>query len=179
MKPSRRTFLGVVGTAVLTASAGCTGGLPASDTTAQPTESTTDDDATVTPERTAVDASATFEVRLVGPETERLLFDGSDLERVESVEETRTGTFALPVTLTEAATADVTETFRSAGVEDDREAFEVAHTYDGEEMGRFGIAPSLATVVADGEWDGRIRLTFAEREQATKVRDALAAGSET
>jgi hypothetical protein len=177
--PSRRALLGAIAVSVLTLGAGCTGTRPANDGTEQSTESTADDGATVTPERTTAVAGGTFEVRLVGSGTDRLLFDGSDLGRVGAVEATHTGTFALPVTLTEAARADVTETFRSAGVEEDLDAFEVVHTYDGEEMGRFGISPSLATAVADGEWDGRIRLTFAEREQATEVRDALVAGSET
>ncbi|SFL08914.1 hypothetical protein SAMN04487950_2385 [Halogranum rubrum] len=172
MQPSRRTLLGALGTSVLALSAGCAGSLPASD-------DSTAVDQTAAADRIAADPSATFEVRLHGPDTDHLLFDGEDLERVGPVESSRAGAAALPVALTESATADVAETVRSAGVSENVDAFEIVQTYDGEEMGRFGIAPSLADAIATDEWDGQIYLSFAERAQAERVRDAFVASDQT
>jgi hypothetical protein len=166
MPPSRRATIGAVLTALSTPIAGCrapgsppdggANGSPTSD--GSPTSGGSDE--------------GTLEVRLRGPETDRRLFDGADVESVGSVRN-RGGSFGLPVTLADGATDDVAERFRAAGVPETPGEFEVVQFHDGEEVGRFGIAPGLAAEVADGEWNGELLLTFARREQATELREAL------
>lgn len=176
MQPSRRTVLGAVGSSVLALSAGCTGALPTSSGSEQTSEVSATDAPTTGSASTGSDGS-TFEARLHGPEREWLLFDGTDLERVGDVRTTDSGMVGLPVVLTEAALADVTETFREAGVAENRDAFEIVQTYDGDTR-RFGITGSLAEAITDGEWDGQLLLSFEDREQAARVRDALVASSD-
>ena len=108
-----------------------------------------------------------------GPGTDRRLFDGSDVASVGSVRD-RTGSAGLPVTLTDEASADVAERFRAVGVPGTPDEFEVVQFHDGEAVGRFGIAPGLVEAIADGEWDGRLLLTFGRREQAVGLRETLA-----
>ena len=162
MPPSRRATIGAVLTALVAPIAGCTA--PSSTPgggNGSPTPGGSDE--------------GTFEVRLRGPGTDRLLFDGTDVESVGSVRD-RSGSVALPVTLTGGATDDVAERFRAAGVPETPGEFEVVQFHDGQEVGRFRIAPGLATEIADGQWDGELLLTFARREQATELREVLADG---
>ncbi|SDM19435.1 hypothetical protein SAMN04487949_1228 [Halogranum gelatinilyticum] len=177
MQPSRRAVLGAVGSSVLALSAGCTGALPTSSGSEQ-TSDVSATDAPATGGTSTGSDGAAFEARLHGPEREWLLFDGTDLERVGDVRTTDSGMVGLPVLLTEAALADVTETFREAGVAENRDAFEIVQTYDGDETGRFGISASLVEAITDGEWDGQLLLSFENREQAERVRAALVASSD-
>ena len=165
MPPSRRATLGAALTALVAPLAGCT-----------VSGSNRDDGANGTP-TPGGSVGGTLEVRLRGPDTDRLLFDGSDVDSVGSVRN-RGDSFGLPVTLTDDATADVAERFRVAGVPETPDGFEVVQFHDGEAVGRFGIAPGLAAAIADGEWDGELLLTFARREQATELREALTDGDE-
>ncbi|WP_276270719.1 hypothetical protein [Haloarcula litorea] len=157
MPPSRRATLAAIGATAVALTAGCS----SLDAGGGATETTAD---------------AAFVVRLSGPETDRVLFDGGD---VATVGEVKTGGSAarLPLTLTDAATADVVETFETAGVDETPEEYAILQFHEGEAVGRFGVAPSLAEAVADGEWDGRLSLTFPDRERAGEVRSTLADGS--
>jgi hypothetical protein len=91
------------------------------------------------------------------------------------VQDSSRASYYVPLTLTDDATAAVSETFRTAGVRDDPDAFEVVTVHEDEVVSRFGVAPGLAEAIAAGEWDGRLRVTFAERETAEDVRETLAA----
>ena len=66
------------------------------------------------------------------------------------------------------------ETFRTVGVAETPEEFDIELRHERETQSRFGISPGLATAIAENEWDGRMRLTFRERETATAVRATLA-----
>lgn len=154
MTPARRDLLGTTAGVALASLAGCLGSFPGSGAGSG-------------------EGGHPFEARLEGPDDDRRLFDGTDLERVGDVEEGRSATYFLAVALTDDGTAAVSETFRSAGVVSAPEAFEVVLTLDGEELERFGIGPSLAEAIAARDWDGAIRLSFDSREEATDVRDAV------
>jgi hypothetical protein len=171
MQPSRRAVLGTVGSSALALGAGCTGALPSSDSDQTTTAAATDGGSD------SADG-ATFEARLHGADREWPLFDGTDLDRIGAVRTTDTGMVTVPVLLTETALTHVTETFRSAGVSANLDAFEIVQMYDGDELNRFGISRSLAEAVADGEWDGQLLLSFEDRQRAERVRDALVASSD-
>lgn len=159
MPPSRRTTLGAIATVATGSVAGCTSIVGSRD------------DATGSPTRAGADDS--FVARLDGPETNRMLFDASDVASVGTVEESRSGGYQLPVELTASGTSHVTEVFRTEGVADDPDAFEVVQRYDGQVVGRFEVAPGLADAVVNDEWDGELRLVTAERERAVSIRADL------
>ena len=165
MPPSRRTVVGLIGTTTLTVLAGCarfdSGSVGGSGEGGTPTIGTGE--------------GADFEVRLLGSETDRLLFDETGVAEVGAVQE-RNGRFLLPVTLTDAAARSVTDVFRTAGVAEDPGAFEIAHYHRGEEVSRLSITPGLAEAIAEGEWEGEFVLTFAEREPARELRATLVGG---
>jgi hypothetical protein len=185
--PSRRTLLGVAGASALAVTSGCTAlgstgdGNGAADrsTSADGTEDagrqTSADGNGATSRRTTDDGDPAFEVRLRGPGIDRTLFDEDDVAAVGTVRERR-GAFGLPVTLTDGATATVGEAFRTAGVDDSPDEFDVVMVLDGDTSARFGVAPGLAAAVADGEWDGRLLLRLESRETATAIRETLAEG---
>lgn len=196
MSPSRRALLGTAAGVTLASLAGCLGSLPAGGdepdggddgsggaTTTDDGEDDGSGGATTTDDSeddgaggaTTTGGAGAFEARLEGPEDDRLLFEGTDLDSVGTVEESRNGYF-VPVVLTDDGEAAVTETFRAAGVADDNEAFEVVLSLDGEELERFGVAPSLAEAVTEDDWGGEMRLTFGSREEAEDVRDAVCSG---
>jgi hypothetical protein len=87
--------------------------------------------------------------------------------------EERNGAVQLPITLTDDATTGVTDAFQAAGVTESPEEFEAVHRFEGETVGRFTIAPSLADAVASGDWDGSMVLQVESRDRATAVRAAL------
>jgi hypothetical protein len=157
MQPSRRQTLRLLGTAALPLLAGCS---------AFETDGTDEDGAAQSP------AEPVFEVRLQGPDTDRRLFDEMDVATVGTIEE-RNGGAQLPITLTDDATAAVTEAFQEADVAESPESFEVVHRFEGETVGRYSIAPSLADTIATGEWDGSMVLQVESREQGIEVRTAL------
>ncbi|WP_372910527.1 hypothetical protein [Salinigranum sp.] len=162
MQPSRRALLRASGTAGVAVIAGCSTGLGGGvEQTSTP----------VSTRSTQTESDADFEMRLSGPETERTLFDADGVASVGAVRDA----YDVPLTLTDDETAAVSETFRATGVSDDPDAFEVVAVHDGEQVSRFGVAPGLAEAIAAGEWDGRLRVTFAERETAEDVRETLAA----
>jgi hypothetical protein len=167
MPSRRRELLGALAGTPTVLVAGCT--TVGDDST--PDGSAGDDGAADQPTETG--GGRAFEARLHGPEDDRPLFDGDDLHSVGVVDEARGGGYTLPVVLTDDGAAGVSETFRSAGVVHNHEAFEVVLSLDGEELERFGIAPSFADAVGAGEWEGDIRLTFDSREEATEVREAV------
>lgn len=166
MQPSRRTALELLGTATLVPISGCSmvsGGDPESES---PTQSP------------MAESDAGFEVRLDGPDTEQVLFDGSDIRTVDSVQEAELGeddntVYFLPITLTEEATAAISEIFRTAGVDGNPDEFEIVHLRHGEEIRRLQIAPALAESIANGEWNGELNLTFDQREKAADLREEL------
>ena len=159
MPPSRRTALGAIATVTTVSVAGCTSIVGSRD------------DATASPTQSGTDGS--FVARLDGPGTNRLLFDGSDVDSVGAVEESRSGGYQLPVELTASGTSHVTEVFRTEGVAEDPDAFEVVQRYDGEVVGQFEVAPGLADAIVNDEWDGELRVVMAERERAESIRTEL------
>jgi hypothetical protein len=124
---------------------------------------------------TEADTDTTFGARLDGPGTDRRLFEKTDITNVGEVQQQENGSVTLPITLTENATTSVSETFRTAGVRDNPDAFEVVLLQDGEEINRFGVAPGLAESIAEEEWDGEFLLAFSDREQAEEIRNTLTA----
>lgn len=175
MQPSRRGYLGATVAAAVSLLSGCTasGGLTNPSAGQSPTS---ESDPSVTSEG---DPSATsesdpsFEARITGPETGRRLFDGTDVATVGEVQEGRSG-YMLPITLHEGAATAVSETFRTAGVEDDPDAFEIVLFEEGAEIDRFGVAPSIAHEIATGEWGGEFVLSVESRDRAVELRELLA-----
>lgn len=165
MPPSRRTVIGVTGTSILGPLAGCS----ASGLSESPNTETA-------PTTTGTAREPELEVRLHGPETDRFLFDDSDVASVGEVEKNHDGAIVLPVTLSESSTTEFSDTFRSVGVAEDPESFELVEFHDGSEVRRLGISPELARKIEEGEWDGRFVMTFEDREQATAVRELLIEG---
>ena len=165
MPPSRRSILGFTGTSTLGLLAGCSasglGGTPGTETA---------------PTTTGTAHEPELEVRLHGPETDRFLFDDSDVASVGEVEKNQDGAIVLPVTLSKSSTTEFSDTFRSVGVAEDPDAFELVQFHDGSEVRRLGISPQLARKIEDGEWDGRFVMTFENRERATAVRELLVEG---
>lgn len=158
MPPSRRTTLRLVGTSALALVSGCTAsGLTSND---EETDQSNGND------------GATFEARLTGPDADRLLYDETGVAKVGSIHE-RNGSFSLPVTLTNEAAATVSDVFRTAGVDDTPRSFAVSAIHNGQKINEFGIGPALAENVAEGEWDGEMRLTFKKRGKATEIRELL------
>lgn len=158
MQRSRRTICGIIGAAAVVSVSGCTatGLSPNGKTGDQPTNSHTD----------------TFRARLHGPETEQLLFSKADISTVGEVQ-AHDGSFVLPITVTEDVAASISETFRSEGVSDDTDAFEIVLVSNDEEIDRFGVGPALAERIAAEEWEGDLVLTFTDREQAEDMRETL------
>ena len=191
MQPSRRATLGLFGTAAVTLVSGCSAaGMGDSGSTPQskptdgadgPSEARTPDSSAETDTGSETDAGAesgtddvraAVEMRLVGPETDRTLFTGDDVARVGPVQQHQ-GSHGLPIVLSDDATAAVSETFRSAGVAENREAFEFVLRHRGEELSRFGIAGGLARDIADGDWEGEFLLMTGERAEAEELRETL------
>lgn len=195
---SRRAVLGLVGT-VAALSAGCSAADPnASDdgttdggTAGDRTDASTrrpTDNGTPTGDRTgtdaeatddggtAPDADATFEMRLDGPETDRTLFTGADIAAVGEVRRRNDGSYGVPVTLTDETTAEVTATLNRVGATENPDEYEFVRRRDGEEVERFRLAPNLAQTIAEGEWDGRFVLMFANEETAAAFRQSLVEG---
>ncbi|WP_424001537.1 hypothetical protein ACOZ4I_16665 [Haloarcula salina] len=163
MQPSRRAAIRLIAAVPLSIAAGCVTRDRGSAETAVPTAA----GGTETQIPTTADESV-VEARLHGPERTRFLFDGSDIESVGPVTENR-----VTVSLSDAATTDVAATFRSAGVPENTDDFEIVQRHDGREIGRFGVTQSLASAIADGEWDGQLQMRLVDAERAAEVRSAL------
>lgn len=168
--PSRRDTVGTVAAGVVVALAGCSQLQTSTDATTADetsTDATTVDDTNRTAERSS------FTLELVGPEERQTLFTEADTADVGEVRQ-QGETWMVPVRLTPSATTALSETFETAGVADDPEAFEAVVRVDGETVDRFGFAPSLASAVASGDYDGSFVVTFPEEDAADRARRALA-----
>jgi hypothetical protein len=172
MPPSRRTTLRALVSVTAVSLAGCQGaGTDASAGTDGNGSETTTGNGT----GTSTGQADAFVVWLDGPGERRRLFDGGDVTTVGTVEE-RSGGYSVPITLSDEATASVSETFRTAGVVEDRDAFEIAMEFEGDVMSRYGIAGSLASAIAEGDWNGQFLLVVEDRDTAEDVRQALVDG---
>lgn len=160
MPPSRRTVLSVSGATTLTLVSGCV--------TFTENEPAPDVD---------VSGDVPYHVQLVGPEVDNRLFSGPDVTSVTSIQETRTGDYRLPITVSERTTGEIKDIFQSVGVAENPDHFEIIQ-YHGPEIARFNVAPSLADAVVDGDWDGALQLHFEDRTQATEIREHLIETSE-
>ena len=167
---SRRATLGLVGATLAAPLPGCVAPGTANAGTDENGEGGESKDAGPAPS----EGAPALEVRLTGPDSDRRLFDAGDVARVGSVRDARTGGFALPVTLTDKATAAATETAREVGLADAPDEFEVVQTHGGEVTGQFEITPALAEAVTDGDWEGEFLLLFERRERAVELQEALA-----
>ncbi|MBX0285058.1 hypothetical protein EGH22_01850 [Halomicroarcula sp. F28] len=157
--PSRRQFVGVIGTAM--ALSGCSALESATST------------------ETEQSVSTAITARLLGPETDQQLFDGSEVARVGEVNED-SGTVQLPITLTDAGQTSLTEQFRSANVSENSGEFEMQLLDDGEEFHRFGIGSDLATAIEGEEWNGKFVIGVEDRDAAEAMRSRLLGeGTET
>lgn len=189
MPPSRRATLGLFGSATAALLAGCSAvGLgeptdaddasdPANttdpaDAAGSTTRSTPADGTGSEPTAEADGASATFEMRLVGPDTDRTLFTGDDVARVGEAQRYQTS-YGLPITLDDDATERVGDGVNAAGVVETPDEFEFVLRRDGEEMNRFSIARDLAADMAEGEWEGKFVLMTVDREAAEALREAI------
>lgn len=156
MSPSRRQFIGALGTAV--AVSGCSG-----------RESSTEGEPETVSDQSV---STVIRARLLGPETDQLLFDGSDIVRVGEVAVT-SGRVQLPLQLSDAATASMGEQFREANVSANPGNFEIQLLDEDGEINRFGITPDLARSIQQGEWNGEFVLTLEDRGAAEETRAKL------
>jgi len=151
------------GTAGVAGIAGCLGSV--GENGDSPTgESTTE----FTDINTTVDFRATLHLG-----TERLLFTASDIASIGAVSVSERMGPTVPVELTSDGTTGVTETAETVRLDETYGNAEIAIMLDGEELNRFGIAPSLASEMAAGEWDGSFILTFESRTQAETFHDRL------
>lgn len=123
-------------------------------------------------------ARSTVTVRLLGPNVDRVLFERTAVRSVGEVR-TRDGRASLEVALSDAGAARVRDRFRTANVDDEPGAFEIAVVDGQREIARFGVAPGLANETASDDWEGTVRLTFEQRSDAEAVRAALACAAET
>jgi len=115
------------------------------------------------------------EVRLVGPDTERTLFDRPDATRIGELRDSD-GSTSFAVTLADDTMETISEHFRAAGVNEDVESFEVA-VFDGDrEVTRSGITSGLADRVASDDWDGELAMQFENRSSAEEVREMFRCG---
>lgn len=163
--PSRRDTLGTVAVGVAVALAGC-GQFRGTDAASDDATREADGNPTQTAE------ASSFAVVLVGPERRRTLFTAADTASAGEVRRRRDA-WTVPIQLTASATEAVSETFTTAGVADDPAAFEAVVRMDDETVNRFGIAPSLAEVIASGEYGGSFVLTFGEEDTAARARRVL------
>ena len=83
----------------------------------------------------------------------------------------------LPLTLTDEGVDTVADTATATDLQDHHEEMEVVPVVDDEELNRFHLAPELAESITQGDWEGRLQMTFDERERAERVRDVLVSGS--
>ncbi|MDS0296360.1 hypothetical protein [Halogeometricum luteum] len=174
MPPSRRATLGLLGSATVALLAGCTagsGGTDAAVTSESGAETDSEPSGTTDASETA-GAPASVEMRLVGPETEQVLFTGEDVARVGEAQRYQTS-YGLPITLDDDATERISDTVSAAGVDENPEEFEFVLRRGGEEANRFGIAQDLATAMAEGEWDGEFVLTTEDEAAAESLRETL------
>jgi hypothetical protein len=167
MSLDRRTLLRLAAVSAAGAVAGCNVvGSDGASSAAEPTEAESGQD---TP---APSATERFAVRLQGPETDRVLFTGAAIVSVGPVE-VRTNVPGFTITLADTARRDLAETFQSVGVTDSPGEFEIVHERADR---RYDIAPGLAAAIANGEWDGRLRLTYATESRARQARQRLVGG---
>lgn len=115
------------------------------------------------------------EVRLVGPDTERTLFDRPDVTRVSELRD-REGSTSFAVTLADGTAENVTERFRAAGVDEDVQSFEVAVLEGDREITRTGIERALAETVASDDWDGELEIVLENRTTAENVHEMFRCG---
>jgi hypothetical protein len=181
--PSRRRLL-AAGALAAAGTAGCLGdvsGTGATDgsTTATGRGETTDADTTVTDdEPTGSDATATGESRVritvAADGEERELVTGADVATVGDVESARQGGYQVAVALTDAGTEAFAAGLERVGAFDDPSAHELRIYLDGERVTAATLVPRLTAEIASGEWDGRFLVLVDEREEAERLRTALA-----
>jgi hypothetical protein len=114
-------------------------------------------------------------MRLVGPETDQVLFTESGVASVGEIRQQPSG-YALPVVLTKGVRAEMSETFQTAGVVESPESFEVVVRLGDEAVNRFGITKGLASDIAGDEWDGEFLLLTQKRATAAGIRRGLVGG---
>ena len=135
-------------------------------------ESESESDSESDSEMTAVASDAQFHVDLVVDETRRF-FEARHVNAVGSVNESETGRAYLTISLTGQGVETATDTAVEADLGERYDDATIVPVVDGDELNRFGVAPSLATTIAAGEWDGLFRLTFDDREWAVMVHRVL------
>jgi len=161
MSSTRRRLLAVGGASALPLFSGCSlGGLA------------TENETTTT--------QSTLNVRLLGPDTERTLFDRTAVVTIGELREPENADgVGLPLTVSDEAASRISTTFQSAGVAENPDQFEIAVLQREQEIDRFGIESSLADRIASGDWDGEFRLSFEQRSDAKTVQRALACGADS
>jgi len=159
MPPTRRNILVFAGTSALPLISGCS----ASGLTSTSTHNK--DESNIT-------------VRLTGPETDRSLFESTGVETVGKIQ-AQSGGYALSITLTDKAAIHVRETFRTVGVHESPDRFEISIVQNDGEIARFGVSHSLAQNISNQEWNGALRLRFKQREKAKTVQEELACAAKS
>lgn len=161
MSATRRRLLAVGGASALPLFSGCS-----------LVELATENETTTT--------QSTLTVRLLGPDTEQTLFDRTAVVTVGKLYESETADgVGLPLTVSDEAASRISTTFRSAGVAENPDQFEIAVLKREQEINRFGIDPPLADRIASGDWDGEFLLSFDQRSDAKTVQRALACGADS
>jgi len=156
MPASRRAVIGATVTALTTLTSGC--GALASEAC----------ESTPAPQ-------SPVEVRLVGADMERTLFDRAAVTKVGTVQNCQ-GVTAFDVTVSEETATGVRESFESLDVADRTDRFEVTVVEDGQITTRFGIKQSLADAVTSGDWERTIQLTFEERSTGEALHERFRCG---
>ncbi|GAA0531399.1 hypothetical protein ABNG02_01660 [Halorubrum ejinorense] len=122
----------------------------------------------------AVDPDAPFVARLTGDDdTDRRLFDASDLDRVEGVF-TENDEYLVYAALSDAGIESFRSRLEDAGATDDPAAFVVSMTLDGTEVRRVELDRETVDALTDSEWGGVLTFPFGEESVARSVYDRLA-----
>lgn len=136
----------------------------------------------VSPWSTSEDGTPTtgadIEVRLLGSDVDRVLFDQTAVRTVGPIK-SHNGQFYVEMKLSEESAAHMRDIFHSAEVDDKPEAFEIVVVGREGEITRVGVSTGLANRIVSGDWGGQFRMTFKQRSKAKAVREALNCGTET
>ena len=170
--PSRRRLL-TAGALALVGGAGCLSDV--SDTGS--TDGSTTDPATggeaTDPDPTAGGESR-VRITVTGDGEERELVTGTDVATVGGVESARQGGYRVAVALTDAGTEAFAAGLERVGAFEDPSAHELRTYLDGERVTAATLAPGLAAEIESDEWDGRFLVVVDDREEAERLRAALA-----
>lgn len=105
------------------------------------------------------------------------LATGADVERVGPVQEDRTGTPGVPLTLTDEGATRFRERVVESDAEPESESTTIGVVLDGTELNEFRIAPNLYHAMESDDWEGSIQLSTVDLATARRVRLVFRSGA--